>query len=74
MADYKGIRKANILARIDENPELTDSELRDYKGLAHFYVHILLLFGRLYGRCQFCLTNLLTQILLLKKPLMSDQL
>lgn len=34
---YKGIRKANIiLTRIKENKELTDSELRDYTGLAHF--------------------------------------
>ncbi len=48
---YKGIRKANIiLARIDENPELTDSELRDYKGLAYFlraYFYYSLV--RLYG-------------------------
>ncbi len=48
---YKGIRKANIiLDRIDENPELTESELRDYKGLAHFlraYFYYSLV--RLYG-------------------------
>ena len=48
---YKGIRKANIiLARIDGNPELTDAELRDYKGLAHFlraYFYYSLV--RLYG-------------------------
>lgn len=48
---YKGIRKANIiLERIDENPELTDAELRDYKGLAYFlraYFYYSLV--RLYG-------------------------
>ncbi len=32
---YKGIRKANIiLDRIDQNKELTDAEMRDYKGVA----------------------------------------
>lgn len=48
---YKGIRKANIiLARIDGNKELTDSEMRDYKGLAYFlraYFYYSLV--RLYG-------------------------
>ena len=48
---YKGIRKANIiLARVDGNPELSDAELRDYKGLAHFlraYFYYSLV--RLYG-------------------------
>ena len=48
---YKGIRKANIiLARIDGNPELTEAEMRDYKGLAHFlraYFYYSLV--RLYG-------------------------
>lgn len=48
---YKGIRKANIiLARIDANPELTDAEMRDYKGLAYFlraYFYYSLV--RLYG-------------------------
>lgn len=48
---YKGIRKANIiLARIDGNPELTDAEMRDYKGLAYFlraYFYYSLV--RLYG-------------------------
>lgn len=48
---YKGIRKANIiLARIDENSELTDTEMRDYKGLAYFlraYFYYSLV--RLYG-------------------------
>ncbi len=48
---YKGIRKANIiLARIDENSELSDTEMRDYKGLAHFlraYFYYSLV--RLYG-------------------------
>jgi hypothetical protein len=48
---YKGIRKANIiLDRIGENPELTESEMRDYKGLAYFlraYFYYSLV--RLYG-------------------------
>lgn len=48
---YKGIRKANIiLDRIDENDELTESELREYKGLAYFlrgYFYYELV--RLYG-------------------------
>jgi hypothetical protein len=48
---YKGIRKANIiLDRIDGNPELTDAEMRDYKGLAYFlraYFYYSLV--RLYG-------------------------
>ena len=48
---YKGIRKANIiLARIDGNKELTDAEMRDYKGVAHFlraYFYYSLV--RLYG-------------------------
>ncbi len=48
---YKGIRKANIiLARVDGNPELSDAELRDYKGMAHFlraYFYYSLV--RLYG-------------------------
>ena len=48
---YKGIRKSNIiLARIDENKELTDAEMRDYKGVAHFlraYFYYSLV--RLYG-------------------------
>lgn len=48
---YKGIRKANIiLARIDGNPELTDAEMRDYKGLAYFlraYFYYSLV--RMYG-------------------------
>ncbi|MFA5328092.1 MAG: RagB/SusD family nutrient uptake outer membrane protein [Prolixibacteraceae bacterium] len=48
---YRGIRKANIiLARIDGNPELTDSEMRDYKGLAYFlraYFYYSLV--RMYG-------------------------
>ncbi len=48
---FKGIRKANIiLSRIDGNPELTDSEMRDYKGLAYFlraYFYYSLV--RLYG-------------------------
>lgn len=48
---YRGIRKANIiLARIDGNPELTDAEMRDYKGLAHFlraYFYYSLV--RMYG-------------------------
>ncbi len=48
---YKGIRKANIiLSRIDANPELTDSEMRDYKGLAYF-LRAYFYYGlvRLYG-------------------------
>lgn len=48
---YQGIRKANIiLTRIEENKELTESELRDYKGLAYFlraYFYYSLV--RLYG-------------------------
>lgn len=48
---YKGIRKANIiLARIDGNPELTDAEMREYKGLAYFlraYFYYSLV--RMYG-------------------------
>jgi starch-binding outer membrane protein, SusD/RagB family len=48
---YKGIRKANIiLTRIGENNELTDSEIRDYKGLtyflrAYFYYSLVRLYG-----------------------------
>ncbi len=48
---YKGIRKANIiLARIGENMELTDAEMRDYRGMAYFlrgYFYYSLV--RLYG-------------------------
>ncbi len=48
---YKGIRKANIiLDRIDQNKELTDAEMRDYKGVAYFlraYFYYSLV--RLYG-------------------------
>lgn len=48
---YRGIRKANIiLQKIDVNPELTESEMRDYKGLAYFlraYFYYSLV--RLYG-------------------------
>lgn len=48
---YRGIRKANIiLARIEGNPELTDAEMREYKGLAYFlraYFYYSLV--RMYG-------------------------
>lgn len=48
---YKGIRKANIiLQRIGDNKELTDAELREYRGLTHFlraYFYYSLV--RLYG-------------------------
>jgi hypothetical protein len=60
---YKGIRKANIiLERIDENPELTDAELRDYKDSYIFYVptFIILLFAYT-DRYLFCLILLLIQ-------------
>ncbi len=48
---YKGIRKANIiLDRIDGNPELTESEMREYKGLgyflrAYFYYSLVRMYG-----------------------------
>lgn len=48
---YKGIRKANIiLANIQKNPELTEMEMRDFKGRAYFlraYFYFYLV--RLYG-------------------------
>lgn len=41
---YKGIRKANIiLENISKNPELTEMEMRDFRGRAYFYELILLL-------------------------------
>ena len=48
---YKGIRKANIiLQRIGGNEELTESERRDYTGLAHFLRgHFYYSLVRLYG-------------------------
>ena len=48
---YKGIRKANIIiARINENRELTDLERRDYTGCAHFlrayfYYNLVRMYG-----------------------------
>lgn len=48
---YKGIRKANIvLENISKNPELTEMEMRDFKGRAYFlraYFYFYLV--RLYG-------------------------
>ncbi len=48
---YKGIRKANIvLQNIDRNEELTEMEMRDFKGRAYFlraYFYFYLM--RLYG-------------------------
>ena len=48
---YRGIRKANIiLARINENKELTDLDRRDYTGMtyfmrAYFYYSLLRMYG-----------------------------
>lgn len=48
---YKGIRKANIiLENISKNPELTEMEMRDFRGRAYFlraYFYFYLV--RLYG-------------------------